>query len=83
MNRLLLLLVIAGAIALVFAFRRVKLRYFLLSAAAGILALIGADFVCSFFHFNLPLNALSLMLAAVGGIPGVILYNVMAIVLAG
>ena len=82
MNHLLLLLIPTGIVVLLYAFRKVRLRYLLLSAMSGLLALIAADFVCSFFSFNLPLNALSLGMAAVGGIPGAILYNVLAVIFA-
>ena len=45
----------------------------LLHAVVGLLILIAVNFVGGFFDFSIPLNWLSVILAGVGGIPGVIL----------
>lgn len=74
---LLLILLPAGAAVLLYAVKKCRLRHILLSAATGILALIATDLVAGFLNVSVPLNALSLSLAAVGGVPGVILYHVM------
>ncbi len=77
---LLLILLPAGAAVLLYAVKKCRLRHVLLSAAAGLLTLVGTDLVAGFLNISVPLNALSLSLAAVGGVPGVILYHVMTAV---
>ena len=66
-----------GGVILIYGIKRFKLRFMLLSAFCGFAALIAADLICGFFDFNLPVNAFSIAFSAVGGLPGVILLNVM------
>ena len=77
MNTLLLLFGIAGAILLLYTLKRIRLRYALLSALSGIAAFFAADFVCSFLELHVPVNAFSLAVSALGGIPGVTLLHVL------
>lgn len=79
-NTLLIIFIAAGIIVLFYALKKLKLRYLILSALSGVLALIAADFICSFFQFNLPINAFTLTLSAIGGIPGVILLNILSVI---
>ena len=76
---LLILLSVCGSILLIYTLKKSKLRYFLLSAFSGVAALIGADLIGGLFDFNLPLNALSVSLGAMGGLPGVILLNILTV----
>ena len=64
-----------GGVIILFGLRRYKLRFLLLSALCGFAALLAADFICGLFDFNLPINAFSIAVSAVGGLPGVILLN--------
>ena len=66
-----------GGVILLYSIKTLKLRYMLLSAVCGFTALIAADLICGFFDFNLPINAFSVSLSAIGGLPGVILLNAM------
>ncbi|MBQ7637572.1 MAG: pro-sigmaK processing inhibitor BofA family protein [Clostridia bacterium] len=68
---------VLGAIILIYALKRIKVGYLILSALSGFSALFAADIVCSFFDLNLPVNFFSAAISAVGGIPGVILLNVL------
>ncbi|MCH5198471.1 MAG: pro-sigmaK processing inhibitor BofA family protein [Oscillospiraceae bacterium] len=81
-NALLILFSVFGAIILFYAAKKLKFRYVLLSALSGLAALFAADFVCSFFDMNLPINAFSVSVSAIGGIPGVILLNILNVLLA-
>ena len=66
MHHLLLLLFIAyGAILLLYAVRRVRLRHLLL----------GTDFLCSLFQSGVPVTPFTLAVSAVGGVPGALLVN--------
>ena len=76
-NSFLLLLSVLGACVLLYALKKIKLRYVLLSALSGLCALFASDFICSFFDMEVKINAFSLSLSAIGGIPGVILLNVL------
>ena len=70
---------VTGCILLLFMLKKCKLRFGLLSACTGIAALFAADLICGFFNFNLPMNAFSLCVSAIGGIPGVILLNIFTV----
>lgn len=76
-NALLILFSVLGGIIILFAIKKLKIKYLLLSAFSGLAALFAADFVCSFFNMSIPLNAFSMSVSAVGGIPGVILLNIL------
>jgi len=80
-NALLIIFAVSGAIILLYAVKKLKFRYIFLSALSGLAALFAADFLCSFFGMNLPVNAFSLSVSAIGGIPGVILLNVLNAIL--
>lgn len=73
----LLLLIVCEGILLIYTIKKCRMRYFLLSAAAGFAALTAADLIGSFLDLNLPLNLLSVSLSVLGGLPGVILLNVL------
>ena len=67
----------SGCVIVLYAFLKRKLPQFLLSALAGVAAFFAADYLSSFFSFTLPLNAFTLAVSAVGGVPGVILLNLL------
>lgn len=71
----------AGAAVLLYTFKKLKLRYAFLSALSGIAAFFAADFICSFFDFQLPLNGFSIAVSAIGGVPGVILINLLIVLM--
>ncbi len=73
MNKTLLIFAVAGAVLLIYSLKKLKFRYTLLSALSGTAAFFAADFITLFLHTELPLNAFSLSVSAIGGIPGVIL----------
>lgn len=73
MNLTVLILAVAGLALLVYAVKKIHPGTILLSAAAGLAALFGADIVLGFTQADLPVNAFTALCAAVGGIPGVIL----------
>ncbi len=77
MKALILIFAVAGISVLTYAVKKIRLRFLFLSALSGVAAFFAADFICSFIDFQLPLNAFSLAVSAVGGIPGVILLNLM------
>ena len=79
-HALLILLIVCGAIMLMIAVKTCRLRHLLLSAASGTVALVAADLLCAFFDFNLPMNVFTLLLSALGGLPGVILLNLLTII---
>lgn len=70
---------VCGAILLLFILKKGKLRFFLLSAFSGIAALFAADLICSYFNFSIPVNPFTVLLGAVGGLPGVILLNILSV----
>ena len=70
----------SGVVLFLYTIRKGKLRFFLLSAFSGIAALLAADLICAYFDFNLPVNPFSLAVSAVGGLPGVILLNILSVV---
>ena len=76
---LLVCFAVTGGILFLYMLKKSKIRFGLLSACTGIAALIAADLICGFFDFNLPMNAFSLCVSAVGGIPGVILLNILTV----
>ncbi|MBQ6066993.1 MAG: pro-sigmaK processing inhibitor BofA family protein [Clostridia bacterium] len=77
MNLTVFILAAAGLATLVIAVKRIRPGAILLSAAAGLAALFGADIVLGFTHLNLPINVFTALCAAAGGIPGVILLLVL------
>lgn len=76
---LLILFAVCGGILLIFAIKKCRLRHLLLSAGSGLAALIAADLIGGFFDYNLPLNVFSVSLSALGGLPGVILLNLLSV----
>ena len=76
-HMLLVSFAVTGGILFLYTLKRCRLRFAMLSACSGIAALIAADLVCGYFDFNLPINIFSLAVSAIGGIPGVILLNVL------
>ena len=70
-------LILCGLTVLIYVMKRIRLRYFLLSALSGAAALIAADLICGLFDFSLPVNVFTLCVSACGGIPGVILLNIL------
>ena len=64
-----------GAVPAVYALKRVRVRDLLLSACLGLGALFAADLLLGFAGRNMPINLFSLLSAAVGGVPGVILIT--------
>ena len=73
-----ILLAACGCILLIYVLKKSGMRYLFLSAFSGIAALTAADLIGGFFEFNLPLNAFSVTLSALGGLPGVILLNILS-----
>lgn len=80
-NTLLILFFVFGAVIILYSVKKLKFRYVLLSALSGLAALFAADFVCSFFYMNIPINTFSMSVSAIGGIPGVILLNLLNMLL--
>ena len=76
-----LLFAAAGGAIVLYALGKRRLPFFLLSAAAGIAAFFAADLAGGLFHFRLPLNAFTLAVSAVGGVPGVILLCLLPLIL--
>ena len=76
---LLIVLAACGLLFFIYTLKKYRFRYFLLSAVSGIAALVAADLIGGFFEFNLPLNALSVSLGALAGLPGVILLNLLTV----
>ena len=66
-----------GGILLIYLMKKRRLRWGILSALTGLAGLFAADLLSGFFDFNIPMNVLSLSAAAIGGIPGVILINLL------
>lgn len=81
MHTLLLLFAAAGGAIVLYALGKRRLPFFLLAAAAGVAAFFAADLVGGLFSFRLPLNAFTLAVSAVGGVPGVILLCLLPLVL--
>ncbi len=73
MNTLTVSFVIAAIIIALFSFKKVKMRYFILSGLCGICSLLSVDFIASFIEINIPLNFFTISTGCIGGIPGVIL----------
>ena len=78
---LLLILCVAGSAVLAASLKKNGPMIPLLSALCGIAALFAADLVCGFFDMNLPVNAFTLGVSAVFGMPGVILLNILNVML--
>lgn len=78
---LLAVFVLCGGILLLLSLKKYKLRFTVLSALLGAAALAAADLMSGFFDFNIPLNAFTLAVSALGGIPGVILLNVLSVLM--
>lgn len=64
---------ILGAVPVVYALKRVRFRDFLLSACLGLGALFAADLLLNLSGRNLPIDLFTVISAAAGGVPGVIL----------
>ena len=77
---MLIALAVCGLIIFIYVLKKCKIKYFLLSAFSGLAALFAADLIGRFFEFNLPLNAFTVTLGALGGLPGVILVNLLNII---
>ena len=77
MNVTATILITAGLALLVFAVKKINPGAVLLSAALGLSALFAADIVLGFMQLNLPVNACTLLCAAVGGVPGAILVTLL------
>lgn len=74
MNILSILLIITGIILTFFMLRRLKLTQIFLCLSSGLGALFCCDFVMSLTGFlSMPVNAYTMAISAIGGIPGVIL----------
>ncbi|MBR0509799.1 MAG: pro-sigmaK processing inhibitor BofA family protein [Clostridia bacterium] len=80
MTLLIGLLSAAGALIVLWAFRTKQIGGLVLSGLAGVAGLVAADLISGLFDFNIPLNALTIGMSAVGGLPGCILVNVMQII---
>lgn len=72
-----ILFVLAAVVLLIYSAKKIKMRYILLSACTGMLAVIAADLVMSLYGAVLELNLFSLSVGALGGVPGVILLTLM------
>ena len=70
-----------GLALIIYGAKKIKLRYMILSALTGIAALYAADLICGFFNCGLAVNVFTLGVSALGGIPGVILLNILNAVL--
>ena len=68
---------IAGAAVFLYSLGGGRLRPLLLSALSGIAAFFAADFLSGFLPIRLPLNAFTLAVSALGGLPGVMLLNIL------
>ena len=77
MNTLTVFFVASAAVITLFSFRKVKIRYILLSALCGVCSLLAVDFIASFIEINIPLNFFTTGIACAGGIPGIILLIVL------
>ena len=74
---LLIMLTLCGGILLLYTLKKCKFKYFLLSALSGMAALIATDLIGNFISMHLPLNPFSIAVSALGGLPGVILLNIL------
>ena len=74
MNILFTLLIAAGIVLIIFMIRKLRFTQILLSMCSGIAALFCCDFLTSMTGLiSMPVNAYTLGISAIGGIPGVIL----------
>lgn len=83
MQTLLFLFAAAGSVVVLYALGKRGLRFLLLSALAGCAAFFAADLAGGFFSLSLPLNAFTLSVSAVGGVPGVILLCLLPLLFGG
>ena len=81
MHLIALLFGAAGAVVLLYALFGGRLRWLLVSALSGAAAFFAADFLSAFLPIQLPLNAFTLAVSALGGLPGVVLLNVLFAIL--
>ena len=82
MNLLFTLLIISGAIILIFMIKRLSPGKIFLSFASGLCALFCCDLVMSFLSTEgMPINPYTLTISALGGIPGVILLVLLKMLL--
>lgn len=73
MNKTIFIFASIGCILLLYGLKKNKLRYILLTAAAGILSYLAADQLSGLLNGNLPVNLFSTAVSAVFGIPGAVL----------
>ena len=68
----------AGALTAFYALRTLKLRYTIASVCLGVAALFAANLITGFLSFRMPVNTFTVLVSAVGGIPGVVLLHVLS-----
>lgn len=66
-------LILCAVITGIFMLKKMPLPTIALCLLSGIAALFAADVMMSLYGNNMPLNALTIGISALGGIPGVIL----------
>ena len=77
MNVTAAIMLITGFTLLVWMIKRINAGSILLSAVLGMAALFAVDLVSNFTHLRFPVNGTTLLCAAIGGVPGVILMTVL------
>ena len=77
MNSMAVLFISAGICILFYTFKKIRLRYFILSALSGLSALFAVDLILGLAGLNMPYNTLTLLCAAAGGLPGVIVITLL------
>ena len=71
---------LAGAVILFYALRKLRLRILFASLCLGAASLFAANLIAGFFRFHMPVNVFTVLVSAVGGIPGVILLHILSAV---
>lgn len=77
MTLLFTLLIISGIIIGIVAIKKLRFLQIVLSVFSGVSALLACDLIFSLFGQNIPLNAYTISISAIGGIPGVILLTIL------
>ena len=77
MNSTAALFILSGILILFFTCRKIRLKYYLLSALTGLSALFAVDVILGFAKMNMPFNYLSVLCAVIGGLPGVIVVTLL------
>ena len=77
MNLTMTVFLAAGAALLLFAVKKTNPGAVFLAAATGVAALFAADLALGFTHLNMPVNGFTVLCAALGGVPGVILLTLL------